>query len=152
MAASRQTPVNEPAAPIHERLLDYKDLSDDFLVDEGTSYHARVHPRWSDILLVNLKTLKSLLGPETVQLCRGFSLLKTIFRAFPWPYQVALGLVAQYVQKHQNPSSMHLLLLSLELQRPHRVTTVHTAYLRGKQYSWNAVECQDLWAELVVSA
>jgi hypothetical protein len=49
---------------VAERLLDIEGITDAYLAEGGAVLVARVHPRWSDILIVNIACLRSLLGSE----------------------------------------------------------------------------------------
>jgi len=58
----QREPQSAALPSVAERLLDFVGITDAYLVEGSATFIARVHPRWSDILVVNIAYLRYLLG------------------------------------------------------------------------------------------
>jgi hypothetical protein len=58
----QREPQSAALPSVAERLLDIEGITDGYLVEGSATLIARVHPRWSDILVVNIAYLRYLLG------------------------------------------------------------------------------------------
>jgi hypothetical protein len=132
---------------VAERLLDIEGITDAYLAEGGAVLVARVHPRWSDILVVNIACLRSRLGSEVNILPEATNATHT-FRTVSLASQNRLGPPGLA----QPPATMRMAqALAISLFGATCPRTCYNAWKDRIQFCWNVVDERDILVVLVVN-